>query len=105
VKIPARGGNLPGTYQVDADLIPPPTYSTRCGEKQARRLLTNIKVLGQRLHGGLPGRSGPTGDRTRLARRGPQSRLPELADQHLIGGKPVEMLPIGPEDFCAQPRV
>ena len=27
-----------------------------------------------------------------------------LVEQHLVGGEPVEMLPISPDDFCAQPQ-
>jgi (2Fe-2S) ferredoxin len=30
-----------------------------------------------------------------------EADVPELVEQHLIGGKPVEMLRIGPDDFCA----
>jgi len=30
-----------------------------------------------------------------------EADVPELVEQHLIDGKPVEMLRIGPEDFCA----
>jgi (2Fe-2S) ferredoxin len=30
-----------------------------------------------------------------------ETDVPALVEQHLIGGEPVEMLRIGPEDFCA----
>jgi (2Fe-2S) ferredoxin len=29
-----------------------------------------------------------------------EADVPALVEQHLIGGEPVEMLRIGPEDFC-----
>jgi (2Fe-2S) ferredoxin len=30
-----------------------------------------------------------------------EADAPIIFDQHVIGGEPVEMLRIGPEDFCA----
>jgi (2Fe-2S) ferredoxin len=43
--------------------------------------------------------------RTNIWGGGSQADVPEVADQHLVGGKPVEMLrKFGPEEFCAQPR-
>ena len=30
-----------------------------------------------------------------------EADVPELVERHLIGGEPVELLRIGPEDFCA----
>jgi len=30
-----------------------------------------------------------------------EADVPELVERHLVGGEPVELLRIGPEDFCA----
>jgi (2Fe-2S) ferredoxin len=30
-----------------------------------------------------------------------EADVPELVERHLVGGEPVDMLRIGPEDFCA----
>jgi len=30
-----------------------------------------------------------------------EADVPALVEQHLVSGEPVEMLRIGPEDFCA----
>jgi (2Fe-2S) ferredoxin len=30
-----------------------------------------------------------------------EADVPAIVEQHLVGGKPVEMLRLGPEDFCA----
>ena len=29
-----------------------------------------------------------------------EADVPQLVEQHLVGGEPVELLRIGPEDFC-----
>jgi (2Fe-2S) ferredoxin len=101
VKIPARGGNCPVLTKVDADLTPPPTYSTRCGKSKAPAA-DQHQGGGHRQHGGRL--AGPAllvvpdnvwyGGVT-------EGDVPELVERHLIGGEAVEMLRIGPEDFCA----
>jgi hypothetical protein len=55
----------------------------------------------------VPGEAGswwwPTGGsrfQIPLVRRRHRGRRTTLVDQHLIGGKPVEMFHIGPDDFC-----
>ncbi len=30
-----------------------------------------------------------------------EAEVPTLVEQHLVGGEPVELLRIGPEDFCS----
>ena len=71
-------------------------------EEQGARLLTNVKVVASGCVEGCL--SGPTmlvvpdnvwyGGVT-------EADVPAIVEQHLIGGEPVEMLRIGPEDFTA----
>ena len=71
-------------------------------EEQGARLLTNVKVVASGCVEGCL--SGPTmlvvpdnvwyGGVT-------QADVPAIFDQHLEAGKPVEMLRLEPDDFCA----
>ncbi|HEV2929566.1 MAG TPA: (2Fe-2S) ferredoxin domain-containing protein [Propionibacteriaceae bacterium] len=68
-------------------------------EEQRRRLLTDVKVVAAGCMEGCL--AGPPGhSRQRLVRRRPEADVPELVERHLIGGEPVELLQIGPDDFC-----
>jgi (2Fe-2S) ferredoxin len=71
-------------------------------EEQGRRLLTAVKVVATGCVEGCL--AGPTmvvvpdnvwyGGVT-------EADVPAIVEQHLIGGKPVEMLLLEPDDFCA----
>jgi (2Fe-2S) ferredoxin len=71
-------------------------------EEQGRRLLTSVKVVATGCMEACP--AGPAllvvpdnvwyGGVT-------EADAPELVERHLIGGEPVEMLRIGPDDFVA----
>jgi (2Fe-2S) ferredoxin len=70
-------------------------------EEQGRRLLTNVKVVATGcMEGCLAGPALLVVPDNVWYGGVTEADVPELVEQHLIGGKPVELLRIGPEDFC-----
>jgi (2Fe-2S) ferredoxin len=73
-----------------------------CARSQGRRLLTNVKVVATGCMEGCLAGPGPAGGAQHVWYGGvTEADVPQLVEQHLIDGEPVEMLRIGPEDFCA----
>jgi len=70
-------------------------------EEQGRRLLTNVKVVATGcMEGCLAGPALLVTPDNVWYGGVTEADVPALVEQHLIGGEPVEMLRIGPEDFC-----
>ena len=71
-------------------------------EEQGRRLLTSVKVVATGcMEACLAGPALLVVPDIVLYGGVTEADVPALVEQHLIGGEPVEMLRIGPEDFCA----
>ena len=71
-------------------------------EEQGRRLLTSVKVVATGcMEGCLVGPALLVVPDNVWYGGVTEADVPTLVEQHLIGGEPVEMLRIGPEDFCA----
>ena len=71
-------------------------------EEQGRRLLTNVKVVATGcMEGCLAGPALLVVPDNVWYGGVTEADVPALVEQHLIGGEPVEMLRIAPEDFCA----
>jgi (2Fe-2S) ferredoxin len=71
-------------------------------EEQGRRLLTNVKVVATGcMEGCLVGPALLVVPDNVWYGGVTEADVPSLVEQHLIGGEPVELLRIGPEDFCA----
>jgi len=71
-------------------------------EEQGRRLLTNVEVVATGcMEGCLAGPALLVVPDNVWYGGVTDADVPELVEQHLIDGEPVEMPRIGPEDFCA----
>jgi (2Fe-2S) ferredoxin len=69
-------------------------------EEQGRRLLTNVKVVAAGcMEACLAGPALLVVPDNVWYGGVTETDVPALVEQHLIGGEPVEMLRIGPEDF------
>ena len=74
----------------------------RLREEQGRRLLTNVEVVATGcMEGCLAGPALLVVPDNVWYGGVTEADVPELVEQHLIDGEPVEMPRIGPEDFCA----
>jgi (2Fe-2S) ferredoxin len=92
VKIPARGGNCLVLTKSTRTSPSADVFNARW-EKQGRRLLTNIKVVASGcMEGCLASPALLVTPRQTSGTAGPKADVPEMADQHLVGGKPIEML-------------
>jgi (2Fe-2S) ferredoxin len=71
-------------------------------EEQGRRLLTNVKVVATGcMEACLAGPAVLVVPDNVWYGGVTEADVPALVEQHLIGGEPVEMLRLGPEDFTA----
>jgi (2Fe-2S) ferredoxin len=71
-------------------------------EEQGRRLLTNVKVVATGcMEACLAGPALLVTPDNVWYGGVTEADVPELVERHLVGGEPVELLRIGPEDFCA----
>ena len=79
-----------------------PRNSIALREEQGWRLLTNVKVVATGcMEGCLAGPALLVVPDNVWYGGVTEADVPELVEQHLIDGEPVEMPRIGPEDFCA----
>ena len=70
-------------------------------EEQGRRLLTSVKVVATGcMEGCLAGPAILVTPDNVWYGGVTEADVPELVERHLVGGEPVELLRIGPEDFC-----
>ena len=71
-------------------------------EEQGRRLLTSVKVVATGcMEACLAGPALLVVPDNVWYGGVTEADVPGLVERHLIGGEPVEMLQIGPDDFCA----